>query len=73
MRQGGGDREQDMNEKILDLAAAHSYFSAACFNEAWEYLEKADREAWDTEQMLRLCYASFYHWTQRDDASPTAT
>jgi hypothetical protein len=27
----------------FDLAAAHKYFSAHCFNAAWDLIEKKDR------------------------------
>ena len=27
----------------FDLQAAHRYFSAACFNQAWDLIDKADR------------------------------
>lgn len=61
-----------MNQSSIDLAKAHQFFSASCFNEAWDYIEKTDRDARDTEQMLCLAYASLYHWTQREDQSPSA-
>jgi hypothetical protein len=34
-----------------------------CFNEAWNYLDKKDRDANDEQQMLHLVHASRYHWS----------
>jgi tetratricopeptide (TPR) repeat protein len=63
-----------MNEQPgFDLQAAHKYFSVECFNGAWKLLDKAERSAEDDEQMLRLSMASHWHWTQREDATPTNT
>jgi tetratricopeptide (TPR) repeat protein len=51
----------------FDLDAAHKYFSAACFNKAWELLDKPDRSEEENDQMVRLSLASHWHWTQRKD------
>ena len=62
-----------MTEKPeLDVEAAHKHFSAACYNQAWELLDKADRSAEEDEQMLRLSVASHWHWTQRKDYTATS-
>src|SRR5262245_27775596 len=51
----------------FDTAKAHRYFSANCFNKAWEFIEKPDRTPDEDEQMIRLSQASMWHWTQRED------
>ena len=51
----------------FDLRQAHQYFSADCFNKAWELIEKPNRTSEEDEQMVRLNQASIWHWTQRDD------
>lgn len=51
----------------FDVDAAHIYFSAACFNKAWELIDKKDRTAEEDEEMIRLSLSSTWHWTQRDD------
>ena len=56
----------------FDQAAAHKYFSANCFNKAWDLIDKTDRTPEEDEQMIRLSLASQYHWTQRDDYSATS-
>lgn len=53
--------------EAIDHAAAHRHFSGECFNQAWTLIEKPDRSAEDDEAMLRLAYASLYHWSQRAD------
>jgi tetratricopeptide (TPR) repeat protein len=61
-----------MKEETQELnhTAAHRHFSAACFNTAWEFIEKKDRSSADTEAMLHAAHASFYHWSQREDFQP---
>ncbi len=55
----------------LDLQAAHRYFSAACFNQAWDLIDKAERTPGEDERMLQLSLASTWHWTQRSDCAPS--
>lgn len=65
----GGDVTEDLT---FDLEAAHRYFSVECFNKAWELLDKADRSAEEDEEMIRLSLASHWHWTRREDCTPTS-
>lgn len=58
-------------EPTFDTEAAHKHFSAQCFNETWSLLDKEERTAEEDEQMIRLSLASTWHWTQRDDCTPT--
>ena len=53
----------------FDTEHAHKYFSANCFNTAWQLIEKPDRTPDDDEQMIRLAQASLWHWTQRSDCT----
>lgn len=55
----------------FDLKAAHKYFSANCFNRAWDLLDKNDRTPQEDEEMIRLSLTSHYHWTQREDFTDT--
>ncbi len=55
----------------FDLQAAHKYFSAGCFNQAWDYIDKPVRTSEEDDRMLRLSLASLWHWTQREDCTPT--
>ncbi len=54
----------------FDLQTAHHYFSADCFNRAWDLIDKPVRTPQEDEEMLRLSLASHYHWTQRADCTP---
>jgi hypothetical protein len=54
----------------FDLQSAHRYFAARCFNQAWDLIDKPDRTPQEDEEMLRLAFASHWHWTQREDYSP---
>ncbi|HEY3290016.1 MAG TPA: hypothetical protein VGK87_07820 [Anaerolineae bacterium] len=58
-----------MREPDFDVTAAHRYFSAFCFNSAWDLIDKKDRTLEEDEQMLRLSLASMWHWTQRPDCT----
>jgi tetratricopeptide (TPR) repeat protein len=55
----------------FNLQSAHRYFSAQCFNQAWELIKKPERTLEEDEVMICLGHASHYHWTQRADYSPT--
>lgn len=61
-----------MKDVKFDLQDAHRHFSAACFNAAWDLIEKENRTEEDDDQMIRLCMASTWHWTQRDDVTDTS-
>ena len=51
----------------FDLAAAHKYFAAHCFNKAWDLIEKPNRSAEEDRLMVALNQASLYHWMNRPD------
>ena len=53
----------------FDVPASHKYFSAHCFNKAWDLIEKVDRTPEDERLMVALNQASIYHWLQRDDCN----
>ncbi len=58
-------------EPAFDLAEAHRFFSADCFNTAWNFIDKPDRSRADDEAMLEAAHASAWHWAQRPDRTPT--
>ena len=39
----------------------HRETARRCFNEAWDYLEKKNRDAHDEQQMLHLAHTARYH------------
>jgi hypothetical protein len=51
----------------FDVTQAHRYFSADCFNKAWELIRMATRTPAEDEDMIRFSQASLWHWTQRED------
>jgi hypothetical protein len=55
----------------FEISAAHKYFSAECFNRAWDFIDKPIRKTREDEEMLRLSLASLWHWSQREDCTPT--
>lgn len=57
----------------FDLAEAHKYFAAQCFNLAWDLIDKPDRTADDDRLMVALNQASIYHWRNRPDFSAKNT
>ena len=52
-----------------EMEKAHRYFSAACFNRTWDYLDQPGRSPEDEEAMLAATLASVWHWSQRADAT----
>jgi hypothetical protein len=53
----------------FNLKAAHKYFSAHCFNRAWDLIEKEGRLPEEDRLMVALNQASLYHWSQRPDCT----
>ena len=43
------------------LEEFHRQTASKCFNEAWDYLEKKNRDAKDDQQMLHLAHTARYH------------
>ena len=56
-------------EPGFDVAAAHKYFAAHCFNAAWDLIDKASRTPEDERTMVALNQASIYHWQNRPDCT----
>lgn len=51
-----------MGKKLdFELEAAHKYFSAECFNRAWDYIGKPIRNKGEEDMMLQLSLASLWH------------
>ncbi|MFS0820589.1 hypothetical protein [Bacillus sp. 1P02SD] len=46
---------------------SHKQLATECFNKVWDLLEKPERTENETEEMIHLCHASFWHWTQVPD------
>lgn len=55
----------------FDHQAAHRYFAAACFNRAWDLIDKSDRTPEEDREMVRLTHASHWHWTQLEGHTRT--
>ena len=51
----------------FDVEAAHRYFSANCFNRAWDLIDKPDRSVEEERMLVLLSQASLFHWSQRPD------
>jgi hypothetical protein len=61
-----------MSDKwVFEVQSAHKHFSATCFNRAWEYIDKTDRNQEDDLNMLLTALASLWHWKQREDVTAT--
>lgn len=56
-------------ELSFDLAAAHKYFAAHCFNAAWDLTDKSSRTPEEERLMVALNQASLYHWQSRSDCT----
>ncbi len=53
----------------FDPTPAHQFFSAHCFNSAWELINKPERTPAENDQMIQRTMASLWHWTQREDCT----
>ncbi|MGE5139406.1 MAG: hypothetical protein ACM3JD_08105 [Rudaea sp.] len=60
-----------MRSPDFDLESAHRYFSADCFNAAWDLIDKSQRTPEEDEELVRLCFASQFHWSKRPDVTDT--
>jgi hypothetical protein len=60
-----------INKLDFDISTAHEYYSAECFNRAWDYIDKPVRTSNEDDKMLSLSLASLWHWSQREDCSAT--
>ena len=58
--------KQEFEEK-----SAHKYFSAHCFNQAWDIMDKKERSSEEELEMLLTAVASLWHWKQRKDVTAT--
>ena len=47
----------------------HRYYSADCFNKAWDLLELAQRTPGQDREMVLLNQATLWHWMQRPDCT----
>jgi len=54
----------------FDLASAHRWFAADCFNATWTLLDKLSRTPEECERMISFAHASLAHW--REQAGCTA-
>ncbi len=59
-----------VSQTDIDVAGAHKYFSATCFNQAWDLIEKTDRTEAEDRLMVALNQASIFHWLSRPDCAP---
>jgi catechol 2,3-dioxygenase-like lactoylglutathione lyase family enzyme len=61
----------EVEQSEVDWIGAHRYFAAACFNQAWDYLDKSERTPAEDEMLISLVHASIWHWSQRPDCTDT--
>jgi tetratricopeptide (TPR) repeat protein len=61
-----GPGEMDVAEVKNELFT-HRQLAGKCFNHVWDLLDKKERTKQEEEQMVHLCHASFWHWTQVED------
>lgn len=59
-------------DALTDLDPAdHRTLGVALFNHTWTLLEKPDRTAAETDEMIHAAHASRFHWSRATDAGPT--
>jgi hypothetical protein len=53
----------------FDLEKAHRFFSADCFNRAWDLMDSPSRSREEELKMLAVSQASIFHWLSRPDVT----
>jgi catechol 2,3-dioxygenase-like lactoylglutathione lyase family enzyme len=64
-------RQVELHQGSVDWANAHDYFSAHCYNSAWELIDKDERTPDEDIEMISRAHASLWHWNQRPDCTDT--
>lgn len=64
-------RQVELHQGSVDWSNAHLYFSASCYNSAWELIDKTQRTPEEDIEMISRSYASLWHWSQRLDCTDT--
>jgi hypothetical protein len=59
------------SDTSFDLVSAHRQFSVECFNQTWDLIDRKQRTPEDEDEMLRLAFASAFHWSRRPDCNAT--
>ena len=57
------------NPPTFDVAAAHKYFAADCYNQTWKFIDNPNRTLEEDLSMLQTAMASLWHWSQREDVT----
>jgi hypothetical protein len=58
-------------DSLTDLdGATHRALGVALFNHVWTLLERPDRSAAETDEMIHAAHASRVHWSRADGAEP---
>ncbi len=61
----------ELNQASTDWRNGHNFFSASCFNRAWDFMDMVERTPEEDELMIASSLASIYHWSQRPDCTDT--
>ena len=59
------------DQPTFDLVTAHKYFAADCYNKTWGFMDNPNRTPEEDLSMLQTAMTSLWHWSQREDATPT--
>jgi len=59
------------NPPTFNLAAAHKFFTAECYNKTWGFMDNPKRTPEEDLSMLQAAMASLWRWSQREDSTPT--
>jgi tetratricopeptide (TPR) repeat protein len=55
----------------MEASISHKQIASQCFNQVWDFLDLQERTKEEEEKMIHLAHASFWHWTQVEDHTPT--
>lgn len=58
-------------DSLTDLdGAAHRALGVTLFNHVWTLIEKPDRSAAETDEMIHAAHASRFHWSHAEGGEP---
>lgn len=56
--------------EVFDDPTTSRVFAVGAFNRAWDLIDRVDRSAEDTQEMIHLAHVSRWHWSRAEGYGP---